>query len=250
MVDLEVYSKNKQKSRQPAAEWLPPTPFLLGISAPSMGGKTVLWTNLVQNPSLYHDDQGAPVFDEVHVWTGSAREDVNLIPFKKWAEDVLHMDPDKNPAVHDWNPGEMREIIEKQRRAVRKARREGKRVPQQCHICDDLADNKKAMGSGLLRELMMRGRHSWISTILSTQKMRAIDHACRLQFTAIAQFAVRSLKDWEVILEEFTASIPPKTLQAMYNLATSDKFGFLFMNLKANTFFRSFKSQLKPASSI
>ncbi len=92
------------------------------------------------------------------------------------------------------------------------------------------------MGCGLIRERMLRGRHSWISTILNTQKMRAIDHACRLQLTAIAQFAVRSLKAWEVIMEEFTAAIPPKPLQAMYHLATSDPYGFLFINLKENTF--------------
>ena len=52
--------------------------------------------------------------------------------------------------------------------------------------------------------------------------MRAIDHACRPQFTALAQFAVRSLKDWEVIMEEYTAAIDPKVLQEMYNIATSD----------------------------
>ena len=52
--------------------------------------------------------------------------------------------------------------------------------------------------------------------------MRSIDHACRLQFTALAQFAVRSLKDWEVIMEEYTAAIDPKVLQEMYNIATSD----------------------------
>ena len=94
-------------------------------------------------------------------------------------------------------------------------------------VVDDLADDKRAMGCALIRELMLRGRHSWISSILSTQKMRAIDHACRLQFTAIAQFAVRPLKDWEVILEEFTASISKQTLQAMYDLATSDPYVFL-----------------------
>ena len=36
MVDIEVYSKAKQKSRQPAAEWLPSTPFLMGVSGPSL----------------------------------------------------------------------------------------------------------------------------------------------------------------------------------------------------------------------
>ena len=97
----------------------------------------------------------------------------------------------------------------------------------------------------MIRELMQRGRHSTISTILSTQKMRAIDHACRLQFTAIAKFAVRSMKDWEVVKEEFAAAIDPKVLQEMYNIATSDPYGFLFMDMKNNKFYRSFKSELK-----
>ena len=41
------------------------------------------------------------MFDEVHYWTGSAKLDINLDKLKRWTEDVLHMDPEKNPAVHD-----------------------------------------------------------------------------------------------------------------------------------------------------
>ena len=95
MVDLHFYDKSKQKSRQPAAEWLPSTPMLCILAAPSMGGKTVLWANMCMNPELYWTNRGEPIFDEVHVWTGSAREDVALNPLKKWAEDVLHMGPGK-----------------------------------------------------------------------------------------------------------------------------------------------------------
>ena len=112
-------------------------------------------------------------------------------------------------------------------------------------IVDDLADDRRTMGCQLIRELLLRGRHSWISTILSTQKMRAIDHACRLQFTGIFQFRVRSKRDWEVILEEYTSTIDPKILQEMYEIATSDEYGFLFLNLQQNRFFRSFRSELK-----
>ena len=56
--------------------------------------------------------------------------------------------------------------------------------------------------------------------------MRTIAHACRLQFTAIVQFDVRHLKDWEATMEEFTASNPQKSLQAMYILVTSDPIWF------------------------
>ena len=56
-------------------------------------------------------------------------------------------------------------------------------------VVDDLADGKRTMRCQLIRELMLRGRHSMVSTILSTQKMRTIDHSCRLQFTVLARFA-------------------------------------------------------------
>ena len=119
-------------------------------------------------------------------------------------------------------------------------------MPQVLFVVDDLADDKRTMSCQLIRELLLRRRHSMVSTILSTQKIRAIDHSCRLQFTALAQFAVRSLKDWEVIMEEYTAAIDPKVLQQMYDLSVSDPFGFLFFNLQANRFFRTFKTELKP----
>ena len=77
--------------------------------------------------------------------------------------------------------------------------------------------------------------------------MRAIDSACRLQFTALAQFAVRSMKDWEVIKEEFTAAVRPEVLQQMYDIAVPDKFGFLFMDMKNNKYYRSFKTELKAS---
>ena len=83
----------------------------------------------------------------------------------------MKQDPDKNPTIHDgFKPAEVREVIGRQRKAVRKARRESKRVPQMLFVVDDLAADKRTMGCNLIRELMLRGRHSMVSTILSTQK--------------------------------------------------------------------------------
>ena len=103
---------------------------------------------------------------------------------------------------------------------MRKARRESERIPQMLFVVDDLAGDKRAMGCNLIRELMLRGRHIMISTILSTQKMRAIDNSSQLPFTAFAQFAVRAHKDWEVAMEEFTVAIEAHVLQQMCDLAT------------------------------
>ena len=171
MVEIVPYPAKKQKLRQPASEWLPSVPFLMGISGPSLSGKGVLIQSLIMRPELYHDKKGDPVWDEIHYWTGSAKLDVNLERLKAWAEDVLKQDPEKNPAIHDgFNPEEVRNVIERQRKQVRKARRESKRIPQMLFVVDDLADDKRTMGCGLIRELMLRGRHSMVSTILSTKK--------------------------------------------------------------------------------
>ena len=130
MVDIEVYSKSKSKSRQPAADWLCKLPALLACSGPSMSGKGVLIQNLIMNPRLYHDSNGDSCFDEVHIFSGSAKLDINLDKVRRYCEDVLKMDPDKNPCLHDgFNEGEVREILQRQRKAVRKARREQKILP-------------------------------------------------------------------------------------------------------------------------
>ena len=118
MVEITPFTRRKEKTRQPALEWLPSTPFLMGVSGPSMAGKGLLIQHLCGvNPDLYHDEKGDPAFDEVHYWTGPAKLDVNLDKLRRWTEDVLKQDPDKNPAIHDgFKPEEVREAIARQRR--------------------------------------------------------------------------------------------------------------------------------------
>ena len=95
MVEIQVFSKPKQKVRQPAADWLPSTPFLMGASGPSMSGKGVLIQNII------HTEQGDPVFDGTQYWVGRTQLDANTQGLKRWTEDVLKQDPNKNPAMHD-----------------------------------------------------------------------------------------------------------------------------------------------------
>ena len=133
MVDIEVYSKSKSKSRQPAADWLCKLPALLACSGPSMSGKGVLIQNLIMNPNLYHDEKGDPCFDEIHYWSGSAKLDINLDKVRRYCEDVLNMDQATNPCLHDgFNEVEVKEIIQRQKKSVRKSRREQKTAPNYC----------------------------------------------------------------------------------------------------------------------
>ena len=99
-----------------------------------MAGKGVLIQNIIMNPNLYHDEKGDPVFDEIHYWTGSAKLDVNLEKLKRWTEDVLKQDPEKNPAIHDgFNPAEVREVIERTQAGTKgKARKQANTTDAFC----------------------------------------------------------------------------------------------------------------------
>ena len=142
---------------------------------------------------------------------------------------------------------ECREIMARQQKAVRKARRESKYIPTMLFVLDDMADDRKTMGCQLVRELLMKGRHSYINTALSSQKWRALNLDCRMQLTGLAVFRCRSARDWDAIKEENSGAIDPHILQEMYELAISDPYGFLFINSQQGRYFRSFKSELKAS---
>ena len=70
--------------------------------------------------------------------------------------------------------------------------------------------------------------------------------------SALIIFRQRNRKDFEVFVDEFSAMVDKKTLIQMYELATKDKFNFLYINLLANDadhmFYWNFTKRLVPSS--
>ena len=101
-------------------------------------------------------------------------------------------------------------------------------------VIDDFADDPTfSRHSKLLHALFTRGRHSFISTIVSTQKYRAISNIIRVNATNLYVFRLRNGGDLESLIEELNALTDKKTLLQLYNLATSEPFSFLFIKLNA-----------------
>jgi hypothetical protein len=101
-------------------------------------------------------------------------------------------------------------------------------------IVDDFADDPTfSRHSKSLHALFTRGRHSMISTIVSTQKYRAISNIIRVNATNLYVFRLRNGGDLESLIEELNALTDKKTLLQLYNLATSEPFSFLFIKLNA-----------------
>ena len=72
-----------------------------------------------------------------------------------------------------------------------------------------------------------------ISTIVSTQKYRAISNIIRVNATNLYVFRLRNGGDLEALIDELNALTDKKTLLQLYNMATSEPYSFLFINLNA-----------------
>ena len=97
---------------------------------------------------------------------------------------------------------------------------------------DDFADSPDfSRKSTLLHALFTRGRHSGISTIVSTQKFTALHPIIRVNATEWFVFRLRNYKDLETFIEEVSALIDKKSLMQIYNLATAEPYSFLYVKL-------------------
>ena len=72
-----------------------------------------------------------------------------------------------------------------------------------------------------------------ISTIVSTQKYRAISNIIRVNATNLYVFKLRNAGDLEAWIDEVSAVTDKKTLLQLYQLATAEPYSFLFIKLNA-----------------
>ena len=101
-------------------------------------------------------------------------------------------------------------------------------------VIDDFADDPVfSRHSKLLHALFTRGRHSMISTIVSTQKYRAISNIIRVNATNLYVFRLRNAGDLEAQIDEASTITDKKTLLQLYPMATAEPYSFLFIKLNA-----------------
>jgi len=80
-------------------------------------------------------------------------------------------------------------------------------------IVDDFADSPEfSRKSQLLHSLFTRGRHSGISSIVSTQKFSAIHPIIRVNATELFVFRLRNYQDTTMFLEEMGGMIDKKNV--------------------------------------
>ena len=99
-------------------------------------------------------------------------------------------------------------------------------------VIDDFADNPhlhKRSGDSALDTLFVRGRHFQISTLVSTQKLRLVSNAVRVNSQFFCIWRLRNQLEKDSLLEELTALVPKARLEAMYEAAVAEPYSFLYI---------------------
>ena len=114
-----------------------------------------------------------------------------------------------------YDPDSLDKIMDNQKKIVeyQKKQKDTKNVFQILIIVDDHADDPAfSRNSKLLHSLFTRGRHSGISTIVSTQKFAAIHPIIRVNATELIVFRLRNYQDTQMFIDELGGLVDKKTL--------------------------------------
>ena len=219
-------------TKQSKYDIVPRLPCRSLILAPSGGGKTVLLQNMILD--LYRD-----CFSRVYIFSPSIEVDTTWLPVKHYIEHNMKVrHTDEEPIYFDhYDPEALRKIIDTQHKVIDYMKKKNmKKLYSVLAVVDDFADDPSfSRHSKILHALYTRGRHNSISTITSTQKFSAIAPIIRVNATELYVYRLRNYRDLETFLEEVSAVANKKTLMQIYNLATSEPYSFLYVNLRAKT---------------
>jgi len=220
-------AKTKEyKCKQSRYAHVPELPMRAVIYGPSGSGKTILLQQLVV-------DVYKGCFERIYIWSPSIDLDKAWDPVKRYIKKELKVDTKKEKCFFNtYDPKELQEVMDRQFKISEWQKNNGTHVFGILLIIDDFADDPSfTRQSKLLHQLYIRGRHAFLNTITSVQRCTLLAPIVRSQATHTFTFRLRSMQDLDTWLNENSAVYDKKTLKRIYDVATSPRFGFLYMNL-------------------
>ncbi len=223
---ISIKEFQTKQSKYDQVQKLPVRGILLG---PSGAGKGVLLQNMILD--IYRD-----CFERVYIFSPSINVDHTWLPVKSYLDNKINLSEDEPGLYYDtYDPESLQAIIDTQRKIVEHQKtKKSNKLFSILIIVDDFADSVEfSRSSKLLHSLYVRGRHSCISTLVSTQKFAALSPLIRVNACSLYVFRLRNYQDLAMFLEEVSAIVDKKTLLQMYRKATDEDFGFLFVKLNS-----------------
>ena len=106
-------------------------------------------------------------------------------------------------------------------------------------ITDANAFNKRS--GNLLNELAFMGRHHKVSFIITSQSYTSIQRPIRINTSAIIAFNLKNKREEEAFLNEQNMW---ENIRDLYMIATSAKYGFLYLNKETGNAYSNFERLL------
>ena len=252
-IDIPIVKPAKMKEyeyKQSKYDIAPKTPLISITAAPSGSGKSVLIQSMILD--IYRG-----VFDRIFIFSSSIHVDGIWIPVKKYIEQELKVDTNKEKVYFDdFNPRDLEDIIELQHKITKYQKdHDFKQLFSVLIVIDDFVDDARfARHNSLLNALYIRGRHFGINVISSTQKFNALSTIIRVNARQLFFFKMRNYKEIQTMVEELSALLvkknllmddknihnAKKTLLEIYEKATEEKYSFLYVNLMESDINRIF----------
>ena len=221
MSKIKVFPTPEYTCKQPKDSVVPRLPMTGVLLGPSKSGKSTALVSMIL-------EQYRGCFERIYIASASINVDDSWKPVKKYIEEVMKVPVDREQVYfEDWDEAALRRIINQQ--AAEDA------IPLPILIVvDDEADsgylNKKTSNS-VIDTLFVRGRHFQISTLVSTQKLRLVSNAVRVNSQFFCIWRLRNQLEKDSLLEELTALAPKPQLEAMYEAAVAEPYSFLYIYL-------------------
>jgi hypothetical protein len=199
------------------------------ICAASFSGKSILIQNLILD--VYRG-----CFSRIYIFSPTVHLDTVWRPVKDYITKELRPKDDENMYFDDCDPEDLEKIIERQKKVIQYLKdKNEKTLLSILIVLDDLSENKEFLrGNRVLQALYTKGRHLSISTVISIQNYRSVAPVIRKNLTFLIVFKLRNQSDLDSILEEFSNITNKKQLQKIYELATEEKYSFLYINFMAH----------------
>ena len=243
---IKAPSTKSYQIKQSKYEVVPKIPFKSIIYAPSNSGKTVLITNLIE-----HIYRGC--FERVYIFSPSITIDDSWLSTKKYLDSTINFSDDEPSLYHpNFDEHVVEEIMTTQKKVIDhiKKNKTHNKLYSILIVLDDVADDNNQRNSQALKSLFVKGRHSQISVILSSQKGSLLNPVCRVNADSLYVFKLRNFQDLEMLVTELSALLgDKKEMLNVYKRAVEHApYSFLFVNLKSqdpnNMFFINFQHRI------
>ena len=229
----EIEAVPVKNAIEPLHPWLPSLHMLL--VAATGGGKSNLLVNMI-----YHKREVFPFykyFKRIHIFSPTAGE---LDP--TW--DVIKKDRTGKFTVHDdLDVDIILGVLEQQNELI--AIKGKKKVKHHLFIVDDLGFHLKNSANHYFTGLMMRLRHSNVLCWITAQSYRSVPRQLRQQCLYNILFRV-SAEEMQVIKTELNGSHDEGLFEQMYEMAVGQPYGFMYVDVRKQRYFASFKNEFVP----